>query len=254
LAGAIRGRARRILATIAHQYYGISEDDAGEKIEPLIKEFFGSEERKGVLRLTEAKGEAEEHIQNFIGVDRFTGGVNKGANYKARAAACEKLVAADCLLDRQLLPAGDWWKGMLLLVLLDGMDGEMQIGWGKAKGYGRMKFQLNYDGKFFGDREALLDMRVEMGERLHSEEIMPSSFRWSEAEIAGVKGLKLEGAWTSKDFTGGGAFWCYFIPDRRGNRLICLDLLAYAPGMDKMDFFRRLDAVASTFSLERPRS
>jgi hypothetical protein len=104
------------------------------------------------------------------------------------------------------------------------------------------------------DRDALLEMRVEMGERLHSEEIVPSSFHWSEAELAGVHGLKLEGAWTSKDFTGGGAFWCYFIPDRRGNRLICLDILVYAPGMDKMDFFRRMNAVASTFSLERPRS
>jgi len=104
------------------------------------------------------------------------------------------------------------------------------------------------------DREALLAIRTEMGDKLHSEEIVPSSFRWSAAEIAGVEGLKLEGAWTSKDFTGGGAFWCYFVPDRKGERLICLDLLVYSPGMDKMGFFRRMNAVASTFSLERPRS
>ncbi|MCI5139662.1 MAG: hypothetical protein D3922_14915, partial [Candidatus Electrothrix sp. AR1] len=43
-----------------------------------------------------------------------------------------------------------------LLVLLDGMDGDMQIGWGKAKGYGRVRLQLNYDGIFFEDRDTLL--------------------------------------------------------------------------------------------------
>lgn len=103
------------------------------------------------------------------------------------------------------------------------------------------------------NREALTAIREEMGAKLHDEEIMPSSFRWSEAEIGGVAAVRLEGAWTSKRFTGGGAFWCYFLPDRRQGRIICVDLLAYAPGMDKMDFFRRMDAVVSTFSLERPR-
>ena len=157
LAGAIRGRARRILTTIAHQHYGLSEAASAGIVEPLVKKFFGSEERRGALRLTEAGGEAKEHIQNFIGVDRFTGGVNKGANYKVRAAACNKLSASNCLLDRRLTPNGDWWKGMLLLVLLDGMDGDMQIGWGKAKGYGKMDFQLEYDGKTFGERQNVLD-------------------------------------------------------------------------------------------------
>lgn len=103
------------------------------------------------------------------------------------------------------------------------------------------------------DRGAMVAIREAMGRELHDEELAPSSFRWSEAEMAGVACVRMEGAWTSTSFTGGGAFWCYFIPDRRAGRVICLDLLAYAPGMDKMDFFRRMDAVASTFSLERPR-
>ncbi|MCI5146691.1 MAG: hypothetical protein D3923_14495, partial [Candidatus Electrothrix sp. AR3] len=69
LAGVIRGRARRILATIAHQYYDVHEDTVGKRIQPLIIAFFGSEQKKGALRLTEAKGEAKVHIQNFIGAD-----------------------------------------------------------------------------------------------------------------------------------------------------------------------------------------
>jgi hypothetical protein len=102
------------------------------------------------------------------------------------------------------------------------------------------------------DLESLIQFREVMGERLHHEEIVPSSFSWTPAEIGGVACTKLEGAWTSNKFSGGGAFWCYFIPDPARGRLFCLDLLVYAPGMDKMVFFRRMDAVASTFSTNRP--
>ncbi len=102
------------------------------------------------------------------------------------------------------------------------------------------------------DQDALADMRHLMADKLHGEDVIPSSFVWSPAEIQGVACVKLEGAWTSNRFSGGGAFWCYFIPDAGRGRMFCLDLLVYAPGMDKMNFFRRLDAVASTFSTHRP--
>ena len=102
------------------------------------------------------------------------------------------------------------------------------------------------------DKAALADFRAEMGVELHHEEIVPSSFVWSQAEIGGAPAVKLTGAWTSNEFSGGGAFWCYFLPDPARGRLVCLDLLVYAPGMDKMGFFRRLDAVASTYSTQRP--
>ncbi len=99
-----------------------------------------------------------------------------------------------------------------------------------------------------GQREALLVMRQDMGDKLHTEDIIPETFIWQEMELGGKKVLKLEGAWTSRRFSGGGAFWCYFIPDVQGQRVICLDLLVYAPGMDKMIMFRGLDAIASTFT------
>jgi hypothetical protein len=97
-------------------------------------------------------------------------------------------------------------------------------------------------------------MRQEMGTRLHSEEILPDTFLWEEAQIGDVASVKLEGAWNSTDFVGGGAFWCYFVPDLARGRIYCIDLLAYGPGLDKMDMFRRLDAVASTFATRRPQS
>jgi hypothetical protein len=102
------------------------------------------------------------------------------------------------------------------------------------------------------DIDALAAMRTELGERMHQEEMHPETFLWSAATLGQVECMRLEGAWTSRKFAGGGAFWCYFIPDPDRQRLYCLDLLVYAPGMDKMNFFRHLDAVASTFTTHRP--
>ena len=100
-----------------------------------------------------------------------------------------------------------------------------------------------------GQRDALHLMRQEMGVKLHSEDIIPGTFVWEETRLGEHDVLKLEGAWTSTRFAGGGAFWCYFIPDPMHNRVICLDLLVYGPGMDKMPIFRNLAAVASSFTL-----
>jgi hypothetical protein len=103
------------------------------------------------------------------------------------------------------------------------------------------------------EAEAMLEMRREMGHKVHNEEIHLESLLWFEEELNGVQVLKLEGAWTSNKFSGGGAFWSYFIPDLEKDRVYCVDLLVYAPGMDKMNFFTHLDAVAATFTTHRPR-
>ncbi len=98
-----------------------------------------------------------------------------------------------------------------------------------------------------------LEMRRKMGLEVHNEEIHLESLTWSEETLNKQKVLKLEGAWTSNKFSGGGAFWSYFIPDLQNQKVYCVDLLVYAPGMDKMNFFVHLDAVAATFTTQRPR-
>lgn len=102
------------------------------------------------------------------------------------------------------------------------------------------------------DREQLAEMRARMGAKMHFEEILPETFVWEEIELDGKPFLKLEGAWTSTRFEGGGAFWSYFVAAPDQQRIYCVDALVYAPGMDKMDMFRRMEAVVSTFSTERP--
>ena len=102
------------------------------------------------------------------------------------------------------------------------------------------------------DRDWLLDMRREMGDKLHHEELASGSLAWDEAGLPGKGGVKLIGAWAGQKFQGGGPFWCYFLADPASGRVYCIDLLVYAPGMDKMPLFRRLEAVATTFSTTRP--
>ena len=105
---------------------------------------------------------------------------------------------------------------------------------------------------FLSDRDKLLAMRVKMGDHLHDEEIHEETLVWSREELGVNDCVKVEGAWTSRKFSGGGAFWSYFVPDPDHNKVYCIDLLVYAPGMDKMNFFRHLEAIASTFSTTRP--
>ncbi|MFT5233120.1 MAG: hypothetical protein ACI9UK_000070 [Candidatus Krumholzibacteriia bacterium] len=102
--------------------------------------------------------------------------------------------------------------------------------------------------------EIMARMRAKMGTRLHNEEIIESTFVWDEIEINGVLSVSLKGAWNSRRFAGGGPFWCYFVPDVERGRIYCVDMLAFAPGMEKMNFFRRMSAVVSTFSLKGPQS
>ena len=103
------------------------------------------------------------------------------------------------------------------------------------------------------EAETFLAMRREMGTRVHNEEIHLESLTWLKDTLGKQEVLKLEGAWTSNTFSGGGAFWSYFVPDLEKHRVYCVDLLVYAPGMDKMNFFVHLDAVAATFTTSRPR-
>jgi hypothetical protein len=103
-------------------------------------------------------------------------------------------------------------------------------------------------------RPLLLELRKELGLKMHDEDVVPSSLSWSEDTLGGLPAVRLEGAWTSRRFDGGGPFWCWFVADPERQRVICVDVLCYAPGMEKMDFFRRLQAIVQTFSLQAPQT
>ncbi len=105
-----------------------------------------------------------------------------------------------------------------------------------------------------GQRMLLLELRKELGLKMHHEDIAPTSLVWSDDTVNGRPAVRLEGAWTSRRFDGGGAFWCWFVADPERQRVVCIDALVYAPGLKKMDFFRRLRSIIQTFSLQQPQS
>lgn len=101
---------------------------------------FDTTGQRSALWFSEAVSEApgSPHPQFFNAVDRFTGGVAKEKLYNVNAVLCDELrftVTFDPETPN-LAGDGDWWKGLLLLVLRDSMEGDLAIGWGKARGYG----------------------------------------------------------------------------------------------------------------------
>lgn len=156
LRGLLRGRARRILATIALSH-GTSAQKAGEIAETVVKELFGSTERRSPIVIADAvaTGPGEEHRQYFNAIDRFTGGVADGKLYSARAVLCNGLEGA-VHFEQNRMPKEDWWRGLLLLVLRDALEGDLAIGWGKARGYGAFTVELNWEGDRIDGWQGLL--------------------------------------------------------------------------------------------------
>lgn len=97
------------------------------------------------------------------------------------------------------------------------------------------------------DQDLLLEMRQEMGTRLHSENVLDFSLRWSREPLNGLSAVKVEGSWESTLGPKGGPFWSYFVADEARGRIICVDLLVFAPNVDKMPMFRKMNAIAQTF-------
>lgn len=98
----------------------------------------------------------------------------------------------------------------------------------------------------------MVELRREMGLKMHQEDIVEDSLVWTEDTVGDLPAWRLEGAWNARDFDGGGPFWSWFVADAENQRVICIDALCYAPGMEKMSYFRRLRSIVQTFTLDRP--
>jgi CRISPR/Cas system CSM-associated protein Csm3 (group 7 of RAMP superfamily) len=178
LRGALRARAQRILATMLHQHHAVDAGRAWQAVDGLTTQVFGSTGRAGRLWCDDAiAGDTKEHLQTLIAVDRFTNGVKDGALYTVRAADCNTL-SGRAGLSALPPPDGDGWKGLLLLLVRDLLEGELNLGWGRSRGFGQCQLELDWQGRAIGDFTALLDALPDGGPR-----------RWLQAleqDIAGV--------------------------------------------------------------------
>lgn len=168
LVGMLRGRARRIVASIAHLHYSAAPGRANTLAETLVGELFGDTHRRGALWIgdAEANSEVQPHAQFFNAIDRFTGGVKDGALYQANASIDGAFIGQGLLelerMESEKDPqTANGWKGLLLFLARDALEGELSVGWGKAKGYGSCRVELT-----LGERGIIRDW----GELLALEE------------------------------------------------------------------------------------
>lgn len=142
LHGALRAQSERILRTLG---------DSADKHQALINKLYGSTEGAAWLRQTkvpQCTKPGKKHEQDFIAIDRFTGGGADGAKFNTHAfygpefEACLSLPTSKTEEEKACM-------GLLWLTLRDLECGDIPLGWGKRKGYGRCKV-------FFGGMKSSL--------------------------------------------------------------------------------------------------
>jgi hypothetical protein len=62
----------------------------------------------------------------------------------------------------------------------------------------------------------------------------------------GIDAIEIDGVWQNEKYVNGGPFKSYCFTER--NRFYLIDLVLFAPGMDKLPYMRELEAIAQTFS------
>jgi CRISPR/Cas system CSM-associated protein Csm3 (group 7 of RAMP superfamily) len=143
LKGAVRARARKILLTLlAEQCPSLAQ--ATQKAESMVQQLFGQEDRRSLLWIGDAvllATDKAEHLQHFNAIDRFTGGVATGKLYSVNAQD-SGVYAGQLALDPAKLE--DWARGLLILVVRDAIEGDIALGWGKARGYGAFRLALSW--------------------------------------------------------------------------------------------------------------
>ncbi len=114
------------------------ENETPEDALCMACQLFGSPRRGSRLWIEDAewKGEAPNqdswHAQDFLAIDRFTGGGQEHAKFDAAPLTQAKFQTRLTLHNPK-----PWELGWLILVLRDLGEGEMTLGFGAAKGYGR---------------------------------------------------------------------------------------------------------------------
>lgn len=134
LKGWARAQCRRILVTLC-------QNSSGNAAEELLDYLFGGAQTgQGLLRFNEASAEfsaQDIHLQTFNAIDRFTGGVKKSALYTVEAVWPTRFTTR-IHYDYDAMHKHNWAKLLLLYLLRDAHDGDLVLGWGKSKGYGRL--------------------------------------------------------------------------------------------------------------------
>lgn len=153
LHGALRSQAERILHTVDIQVVegyklGAAADvKAAAKLD-LAAILFGAPGWGSVLRISDfvVQGEVKTLTHEMLAIDRLTGGGKDGAKFTIEALDCPQLagqIALDlrrlALVDAECPGVAAKALGLLAHVLRDLDEGDLPLGYGAAKGYGRCR-------------------------------------------------------------------------------------------------------------------
>ncbi len=84
-------------------------------------------------------GDGEECEQDFVAIDRFTGGASEGKKFKARYRF-QPVLRGTIKVDLSRIRAGH--AGLLILTLRDLLEGDIQSGFGRSKGFGSFQGKI----------------------------------------------------------------------------------------------------------------
>ena len=153
--GAIRSQAERIIRTLGGKACWIDEaKPACEQVEKVAEvaevkdrclclacQLFGTTGWQTPIRISDftlvhPQGKFD---QDFVAIDRFTGGSCEHAKFRATVSNAP-LLEGTWKID--LLRVEPWGLGLLALLIRDLMEGDVTFGYGAAKGYGHAHLEI----------------------------------------------------------------------------------------------------------------
>lgn len=113
--------------------------DKIKKLSCSVCKLFGNGYLASKIFFTDAYDNMDQAAQviDNVAIDRFTGGALEGAKFNTEVATKVNLKGRIILKDIE-----EWQAGLIAFVLRDWMMGDIRIGFGKMKGYGRCKVDL----------------------------------------------------------------------------------------------------------------
>ncbi|MDP2574210.1 RAMP superfamily CRISPR-associated protein [Vibrio penaeicida] len=151
--GSLRAQSAKIYHTITQTYGTEAIKESDECLTPI----YGSEKQGSRLQISEfAALGAKAFEQNFIGIDRFTGGVKAGANYNIERYDVVSYQGS-INISSQALDEEGVSLALLLLTLRDLIEGQIRFGGYQAKGFGCVFATITFpDGKTIEDWDGFL--------------------------------------------------------------------------------------------------
>jgi CRISPR-associated RAMP protein (TIGR02581 family) len=166
--GAIRSQAEKILRTMAiSQNENLTDeqlkkvacypDDMQNACQPIKKadevkglclacQLFGASGWKSPVSFTDFTATSfQERRREFVAIDRFTGGVSGSGKFNAEVAHRPLLSGKISIYFERLekCEAKDWAIGLLALTFRDLIEGDIRLGFGRAKGFGEIHARID---------------------------------------------------------------------------------------------------------------